>query len=133
MSGAVAAWLSAGSSNGPGPPIRHRRSTVEVVAEELGSEPVVGNRPTGLGTERGQPTTVTNHSAERPTTGAAVTDRAAPYVLAAGQSRCDDAILPFKALASDTGGLLSACEFTLGGWESWPSCTGTPRSTRPSM
>jgi hypothetical protein len=83
MSGAVAAWLSAGSSNGPGPPIRHRRSTVEVVAEELGSEPVVGNRPTGLGTERGQPTTVTNHSAERPTTGAAVTDRAAPYVLAA--------------------------------------------------
>jgi hypothetical protein len=47
-----------------------------------------------------------------------VTDQAAPYVLAAGQSRRDDAILPFKALANDTGGLLSACEFTLGLWES---------------
>ncbi len=47
-------------------------------------------------------------------------DRAAPYVLAAGETRRDDAILPFKALASDTGGLLSACEFTLGGWESGP-------------
>ena len=47
-------------------------------------------------------------------------DWAAPYVLAAGDSRRDDAILPFKALAGDTGGLLSACEFTLGGWESGP-------------
>jgi quercetin dioxygenase-like cupin family protein len=49
-----------------------------------------------------------------------VIDRAAPYVLAAGESRRDDAILPFKALANDTGGLLSACEFTLGPWESGP-------------
>jgi hypothetical protein len=49
-----------------------------------------------------------------------VTDRAAPYVLAAGETRRDDAILPFKALASDTGGLLSVCEFTLGAWESGP-------------
>jgi hypothetical protein len=49
-----------------------------------------------------------------------VNDWAAPYVLAAGDSRRDDAILPFKALAGDTGGLLSACEFTLGGWESGP-------------
>jgi quercetin dioxygenase-like cupin family protein len=49
-----------------------------------------------------------------------VEDRAAPYVLAAGESRRDDAILPSKALASDTGGQLSACEFTLGGWESGP-------------
>ena len=48
------------------------------------------------------------------------TDRAAPYVLAAGETRRDDAILPFKALASDTGGLLSVCEFTLGGWETGP-------------
>ena len=47
-------------------------------------------------------------------------DRAAPYVLAAGETRRDDAILPFKALASDTGGLLSVCEFTLGGWETGP-------------
>ena len=47
-------------------------------------------------------------------------DRAAPSVLAAGDSRRGDAILPFKALAGDTGWLLSACEFTLGGWESGP-------------
>ena len=47
-------------------------------------------------------------------------DRAAPCVLAAGETRRDDAILPFKALADDTGGLLSVCEFTLGGWESGP-------------
>jgi mannose-6-phosphate isomerase-like protein (cupin superfamily) len=53
-------------------------------------------------------------------TGAAVTDRAAPYVLAAGQTRRDDAILPFKALAGDTGGLLSVCEFALGPWELGP-------------
>ena len=46
--------------------------------------------------------------------------RAAPYVLGAGQSRRDDAISPFKALASDTGGLLSAFEVTLGPWESGP-------------
>jgi quercetin dioxygenase-like cupin family protein len=49
-----------------------------------------------------------------------VADRAAPYVLAPGASRRQDAILPFKALASDTGGLLSVCEFTLGPWESGP-------------
>jgi mannose-6-phosphate isomerase-like protein (cupin superfamily) len=49
-----------------------------------------------------------------------VEDRAAPYVLAAGETRRDDAILPFKALASDTGGLLSVCEFSLGGWETGP-------------
>jgi hypothetical protein len=49
-----------------------------------------------------------------------VDDRAAPYVLAAGESRRDDAVLPFKALAADTGGRLSACEFTLGGWEPGP-------------
>jgi mannose-6-phosphate isomerase-like protein (cupin superfamily) len=49
-----------------------------------------------------------------------VEDRAAPYVLAPGESRRQDAILPFKALASDTGGLLSVCEFTLGPWESGP-------------
>ena len=47
-------------------------------------------------------------------------DRAAPCVLAAGETRRDDAILPFKALADETGGLLSVSEFTLGGWESGP-------------
>jgi mannose-6-phosphate isomerase-like protein (cupin superfamily) len=49
-----------------------------------------------------------------------VEKRAAPYALAPGESRRHDAILPFKALASDTGGLLSVCEFTLGAWESGP-------------
>jgi mannose-6-phosphate isomerase-like protein (cupin superfamily) len=49
-----------------------------------------------------------------------VAKRAAPYALAPGESRRYDAILPFKALASDTGGLLSVCEFTLGPWESGP-------------
>jgi mannose-6-phosphate isomerase-like protein (cupin superfamily) len=53
-------------------------------------------------------------------TGVAVDDRAGPYVLAAGESRRDDAILPFKALAGDTGGLVSICEFTLGAWASGP-------------
>ena len=46
--------------------------------------------------------------------------RAAPYALAPGESRRHDAILPFKALASDTGGLLSICEFALGPWQSGP-------------
>jgi mannose-6-phosphate isomerase-like protein (cupin superfamily) len=41
-------------------------------------------------------------------------------VLAAGETRRDDAILPFKALATDTGGRLSVCEFILGGWETGP-------------
>ena len=58
-----------------------------------------------------------------------MTDRAAPYVLAAGETRRDDAILPFKALASDTGGLLSVCEFTLGGWESGPAGRSTASPT----
>jgi quercetin dioxygenase-like cupin family protein len=50
-----------------------------------------------------------------------VEDRAAPYALAPGESRRQDARLPFKALPSDTGGLLSVCEFTLGPWESGPA------------
>jgi mannose-6-phosphate isomerase-like protein (cupin superfamily) len=29
-------------------------------------------------------------------------------------------MLPFKATASDTGGLISVCEFTLGPWDSGP-------------
>ncbi len=47
-------------------------------------------------------------------------DRAASCVLAPGESRRHDAISRFKAPASDTGGLLSACEFTLAPWESGP-------------
>ncbi|HYY80138.1 MAG TPA: cupin domain-containing protein [Actinomycetes bacterium] len=46
--------------------------------------------------------------------------RAAPYVLAAGESRRQDALLPFKACAADTGGLLSAYELMLDPWESGP-------------
>jgi hypothetical protein len=57
---------------------------------------------------------------------------AAPYVLDAGETRRDDAILPFKALASDTGGLLSLCDSP---WEAGRRdryCTATTRLTRPS-
>jgi mannose-6-phosphate isomerase-like protein (cupin superfamily) len=46
--------------------------------------------------------------------------RSEPYVVAAGHSRRDDAFFPFKATAVDTGGLLSAWEFTLGPWDSGP-------------
>ena len=46
-------------------------------------------------------------------------ERAEPFILAAGESRRADALLPFKVCAPDTGGLFSACEFTLGAWESW--------------
>jgi hypothetical protein len=37
-----------------------------------------------------------------------------------GETRRDDAILSFKALAGDTGGLLSVSEFSLGAWEPGP-------------
>jgi mannose-6-phosphate isomerase-like protein (cupin superfamily) len=40
------------------------------------------------------------------------------YVLPPGATRRDDAILPFKALAADTGGVVSVLEFELGPWES---------------
>lgn len=43
-----------------------------------------------------------------------------PYVVAAGESRRDDARLPFKACAADTNGVLSMSEFVLCGWESGP-------------
>ena len=49
-----------------------------------------------------------------------MTDVAAPFVLDPGATRRDDAILPFKLLAADSGGALSVCEFTLGGWENGP-------------
>ncbi len=47
-------------------------------------------------------------------------ERAAPYVIGPGESRRDDALLPFKAGAADTDGALSFCEFTLGPWDSGP-------------
>lgn len=47
-------------------------------------------------------------------------ERAEPYVIGRGESRTDDAILPFKACATDTDRTLSVCEFTLGPWESGP-------------
>ncbi|MDN5849773.1 MAG: cupin domain-containing protein [Nitrococcus sp.] len=49
-----------------------------------------------------------------------MTDRAKPFVLEPGASRRDDAFLPFKVCAPDTGGLLSICEFTLAAWDSGP-------------
>jgi quercetin dioxygenase-like cupin family protein len=42
------------------------------------------------------------------------------YVLPPGATRRADAILPFKALAADTGGAVSVLEFELGPWESGP-------------
>lgn len=47
-------------------------------------------------------------------------ERAAPFLLAPGATRRDDAILPFKVCAADTAGALSVCEFRLGPWESGP-------------
>ena len=46
--------------------------------------------------------------------------RQEPFILASGASRRDDAILPFKLLALDSGGALSVCESTLNAWESGP-------------
>jgi mannose-6-phosphate isomerase-like protein (cupin superfamily) len=49
-----------------------------------------------------------------------MSDLALPFLLGPGHTRRDDAILPFKLLAEDSGGALSACEFTLAGWEHGP-------------
>ena len=49
-----------------------------------------------------------------------LTSRQKPFVLEAGESRRDDAMLPFKLLAQDSGGALSVCEFTLAAWASGP-------------
>lgn len=45
---------------------------------------------------------------------------AEPFVVRPGESRVDDAMLPFKLSAGDSNGALSICEFTLGAWESGP-------------
>ena len=47
-------------------------------------------------------------------------DRAVPYLLPAGATRVEDAMLPFKLVAADSDGLISVCEFTLPGWSSGP-------------
>src|SRR6187200_3464623 len=47
-------------------------------------------------------------------------DRTDPYLLPAGATRVEGAMLPFKLLAADSGGLISVCEFTLPGWSSGP-------------
>lgn len=46
--------------------------------------------------------------------------RAEPFLLAAGETRLEGAMLPFKVLASDSDGLISVCEFTLPGWSTGP-------------
>ena len=43
-----------------------------------------------------------------------------PYLLPAGATRLENAMLPFKVLAEDSGGALSVCEFVLPGWSSGP-------------
>ncbi len=47
-------------------------------------------------------------------------ERAGPFLLGPGESRVADAMLPFKASAADTGGLVSICEFVLDAWASGP-------------
>ena len=41
-----------------------------------------------------------------------MSDRSDPYLLRAGETRMDGAVLPFKVLAGDSAGLISVCEFT---------------------
>ena len=43
-----------------------------------------------------------------------------PYLLPAGQTRVERAMMPFKLLAADSNGALSVCEFVLPGWSSGP-------------
>lgn len=52
--------------------------------------------------------------------GRAMGDRALPYLLPAGGTRVDRAMLPFKLSAADSAGALSVCEFTLPAWSSGP-------------
>ena len=47
-------------------------------------------------------------------------DRTDPFLLPAGATRVEGAMLPFKLLAADSGGLISVCEFILTGWSSGP-------------
>ena len=49
-----------------------------------------------------------------------MTQLSASYVLPAGETRIENAMLPFKVLADDSGGAISVCEFVLPGWSSGP-------------
>ena len=49
-----------------------------------------------------------------------MTQLSPPYVLSAGGTRLEGAMLPFKVLAEDSGGAISICEFLLPGWSSGP-------------
>jgi hypothetical protein len=49
-----------------------------------------------------------------------MSERAKPYLLPAGATRRERAMLPFKLVADDSGGLISVCEFAQPGWSSGP-------------
>jgi quercetin dioxygenase-like cupin family protein len=42
------------------------------------------------------------------------------YLLQAGETRLENAMLPFKVLAADSGGAISICEFVLPAWSAGP-------------
>jgi quercetin dioxygenase-like cupin family protein len=42
------------------------------------------------------------------------------YLLPAGETRLEHAMVPFKVLADDSGGAISVCEFVLPAWSSGP-------------
>jgi quercetin dioxygenase-like cupin family protein len=42
------------------------------------------------------------------------------YVLPAGETRLENAMLPFKVTAEDSAGVISVCEFILPAWSSGP-------------
>ena len=43
-----------------------------------------------------------------------------PFVVGPGETRVENAMLPFKLSADDSNGAVSICEFTLGPWDSGP-------------
>jgi hypothetical protein len=49
-----------------------------------------------------------------------MSEHAKPFLLPAGATRRERAMLPLKLVADDSGGLISVCEFTLPGWSSGP-------------
>ena len=49
-----------------------------------------------------------------------MTHLAAAYLLSAGETRIEGAMLPFKVIADDSGGAISVCEFKLPAWASGP-------------
>jgi quercetin dioxygenase-like cupin family protein len=49
-----------------------------------------------------------------------MTQLSTAYLLPAGETRLENAMLPFKVLAADSGGAISVCEFVLPAWSSGP-------------